>query len=88
MILISTEASNEELLEAIKIRFSAVFGALNMANSFGGYQSNVWRIVRKYSPQELLDEADARKLDLSDVQCAVEGGPLVECVMYRRLRGV
>jgi hypothetical protein len=76
--------TDDELKQAIALLCSPVFGALNIANAFAGYQSNEWRLIRETKPlSKLFEEARARGLDLSTVECAVEGGKVTERRIYQ-----
>jgi len=54
--------TDAELLKAIKIRQSETFPALNIANAFAGAQTIEWQLIRKYSLNDLLAEANQRGL--------------------------
>jgi hypothetical protein len=62
--------SDEDLVHAIELRCSPVLGALNVANTLGGLETNPWRLVHKFSLVQLIDEAVARDIDLGAVKAA------------------
>jgi hypothetical protein len=77
--------TDEHLREAIALRCSRVFGALNIANALGGDQSVPWRLLRTFSLVDLVIEAQlTRKLDLSTLDCAVEGGKVCSTDIYKK----
>lgn len=78
--------SNEDIKEAIALLCSPVFGALNIANAVAGYQSVSWRLIRETKPlSKIFREALDRNIDLSTLQCAVEGGPVTERLTFKEL---
>jgi hypothetical protein len=77
--------TDDELKQAIALICSPVFGALNIANAFAGYQSNEWRLIRETELlSKLFREALERKLDLSKLECAVEGGLVTERPIFQQ----
>ena len=75
--------TDAELKSAIALRCSKVFPALNIANSFGGSETVEWQIVRTFSLIDIVREVKARKLDLSGLNCVVEGGPVLDSALYK-----
>jgi hypothetical protein len=80
------EISDRDLLDAIALRCTKCFQALNIANSLGGVEDKGWRLVRTFSLVELLREADERKLDLSSIVTAVDHESLFESKLYKITR--
>ena len=85
--------SDSAVVEAVQIRCSRVFPALNIANAFAGAETDAWWAIRTYSLVELLAEADRRGISFAGVKSAVPGGDtdpllLVDCPVYQRARGV
>jgi hypothetical protein len=76
--------TDSEITEALALICSPVFGALNIANAFAGAQTTPWRLIRETEPLSLLfREALDRKIDLSSVNCAVEGGKIVDTKRFK-----
>jgi hypothetical protein len=75
-------ANQDTLREAIRLRFSTVWPALNLANALAGYQSEAWKLVRKYSANELLDAAIEMGLDPTTMTGAVEDNPIRTHSLY------
>jgi hypothetical protein len=78
MLKLEVKITDEELKEALSIRCSKVFPAMNMANSFGGIDTTEWQIIRTFSVMEMIKEAKLRNIDLSSIKTEVEVEPLVE----------
>lgn len=77
---------DEDITEAIALLCSPVFGALNIANAVAGYQSIPWRLIRETNPLSgIFREAIDRKIDLSRLTCAVEGGLVTERPIFQSL---
>ncbi len=77
--------TDTELKQAIALICSPVFGALNICNALAGAQTNEWRLIRETEPlSKLFIEARDRGLDLSAVDCAVEGGKVIDRPIYQR----
>ena len=84
MLELTYQPTDTELKDAIALRCSKCFGALNIANALGGDDSIPWKLVRTYSLVDLIQEAQARKLDLSTTNAAVEGGRVVATEIYQK----
>jgi len=56
--------SDKEIIEAIRIRTSECFRAMNIANAIAGYETNEWYLCRNYSLEELKEEAGKRGLEI------------------------
>ena len=65
------EISDKQLLEAISLRFCRHFPALNIANGLGGLRTIPWDIVHTFKPAEMLEEAESRNLDLTELEAAM-----------------
>ena len=52
-----TPPTEAEISEAIQIRTSECFGALNIANALGGSETNSWYLIRNYTLEQLKEEA-------------------------------
>jgi hypothetical protein len=61
---------DDDLIQAIAIRCSPVFGALSMANALGGARTDAWRAVREFTLVQLVDDALTRGLDLTALKAA------------------
>lgn len=58
---------NEDLIHAIAIRICRPFPALNLANALGGMETVEWKIIRKFSIQEMINEARERGIDVANI---------------------
>lgn len=67
---LTVPVATEDLVRAIELACSPVLGALNMANALGGVETDPWLLVRTYSLAQLIDEAIARDVDLTEVKAA------------------
>lgn len=77
---------DEDIKEAISLLCSPVFGALNIANALAGYQSTEWRLIRETRPlSNIFREALERNIDLSKLECAVEGGLVTERPLFKEI---
>lgn len=68
MITLAKPVSTSDLVEAIAVACSPVFGAMNMANAIAGAQTDVWRLIREFTLTQLIDDAAERGVDLSAVK--------------------
>lgn len=58
-------ATDAELLKALEILTSPVFGALSMAHALGGRSSSPeWMIIEQHTPRQIVDEIIDRGLSL------------------------
>ncbi len=55
-----TEPTNSNIIEAIRIRTAECFGAMNLANTFGGTETDEWYLIRHYTIEQLKGEAQKR----------------------------
>jgi hypothetical protein len=74
----ATPATDDQLLKAIEIIVSPVFGALSMAHELAGHQSAEWLILEQYTPRQIVDEIIERGLSLD--------GRLAACSRVTRAR--
>jgi hypothetical protein len=56
--------TDAQLLKALEILTSPVFGALSMAHTLGGYPSAEWSILEQHTPRQIVDEIIERDLSL------------------------
>jgi len=80
--------TDAQLKQAIALRCSDCFPAMNIANALGGYPSAEWEIVRSFSLVDMVQEAKIRSIDLSALEAAVCGGLVVETVIYKKAEEV
>lgn len=71
MITLAKPVATEDVVEAIQILCSPVFGTLNALNALGGVQTDVWRLVREFTLGQLIDEAVRRDVDLSETKATL-----------------
>lgn len=62
--------SSVDLVHALEILVSPVFGALSVAHQLGGYPTDPWRILETFTPRQIVDEIIARDLSLDAALCA------------------
>jgi len=67
----TSRVTDKDLLKAISIRFCRHFPAMNMVNAIGGYPSTEWKIIRNFNPIEMIEEAEKRGLDLSELETSL-----------------
>lgn len=84
--MVTVPVKNEDLVEAISLKISKHFGALNIANALGGSPSVAWQVVRRTSLSEMVADALDRGLDVKSIKAAVDGTPFVETESYLRVR--
>ncbi len=83
MLSLEEPITDRELLEAVCIRCSICFPAMNIANALGGSQSRVWKVVRKFKLDELVREMTARNLLPTNLKEAVGDRRLVDIPSYQ-----
>ena len=72
MTLTKTDnVKDEDLLKAISLRFGRHYPAMNMARAFGGAPSVPWSILEQYTPDQILEEAKERELDISELEASM-----------------
>jgi hypothetical protein len=77
------QPTDKELQEAIELRCSECFPAMNIANSIGGNTKSIeWRLVRSFSLVELIKEAMLRGLPVEQFKSAVGGKPIKNTTIY------
>lgn len=69
--------SNDSVKKAIEILASECFGALNLANTLGGLQTEEWQILHNNSWKDIVDDGKSRGLDFDSMKCAVTKTPLM-----------
>lgn len=69
--------TNDQLKEAIEIRCAECFPTLDFVNEFCGYETVPWKLVRKFTLSELLQEAYDRLLPVEKWKAAVTGQPII-----------
>lgn len=86
MLTIDTEISDADLREAIELKMSGCYTALEIANRFGGSQSDAWDVARSRRLADLVSDAIDRDLPVSQFRAAVSGESFTEFCGYMRLR--
>ncbi len=87
---IEKKISDEDLLKGAALRFSRHFPALSMGNAVAGTTSDAWCVAR-LNALEILDEIDARGLDISAHKVAMSDCPcchalVADAPLYKALR--
>lgn len=84
----SHSPTDEHVLEAIRLRCSQCFQAMNFANALGGSPSVPWELVRTYSLSELVADALDRGLvdELRTLKAAVDHTPFMDTPHYLKVR--
>jgi hypothetical protein len=77
--------SDEDLMEAIRLRISECFPAMNIANALGGAEDIPWKLVRQCTLVQMVVEALDRNLPVKDLR-AVDGKPFLETSAYLVIR--
>ncbi len=62
--------TDAQLLKALEILTSPVFGALSMAHGLGGLSSAEWSILEQHTPRQIVDEIIDRGLSLDGRRAA------------------
>lgn len=88
MITLEQEITDKDLTEAISLKCANCYGALSFANALGGYQNVPWQLCHKYPLKDLLEEVEQRKIDLTNINAAVEVMPVKETMRYKRAKGL
>ena len=88
MITLEQEITDKDLTKAISLKCANCYGALSFANALGGSQDVPWQLCHKYPLKDLLEEAEQRKIDLTNVNAAVEVIPVQETMYYKRAKGI
>lgn len=88
MIILEKEITNKDLTKAISLKCANCYGAMSFANALGGYQDIPWQLCHKYPLKDLIEEAENRNIDLSNVNAAVEVMPVKETMFYKRAKGL
>jgi hypothetical protein len=70
MLTLTHPLKTPDLVKAISLRCSPVFGSLSIANALGGSENDAWKVVRGFTLVQLVDEAVRRGVDLSEVKAA------------------
>lgn len=65
------DVADKDLIEAIAIRYSECFGALNIVNAISGHESCAWQLIRSFSGLQLLEEARERGICVENIPQAV-----------------
>lgn len=82
------EVHNKDLIEAISLKCSNLYGAMAFANALGGSKTTSWELCYKYPLYDLIAEAEDRRIDLSIVDTAVEVQPVMDSMYYKRAKGL
>ncbi len=82
-IVLQTEyiPTDEELKQAIEIRFSSCFSAMNVANAFSGTETVAWRLAR-LNAADLIFEARKRNLP-AETWVGADHKPINESNLWR-----
>ena len=83
---ITQTVSNETLQEAIELRISEYFPAMNVANALGGTPSPAWDVARANSLSSLVADACDRLMPVREFRAAVSGTLFMDTAAYMRLR--
>jgi len=67
------EPTNGDVIEAIRIRTSECFGALNIANALGGEETASWYLIHHYTLEQLKEEAQRRGLVFTEERAVLNG---------------
>lgn len=70
MITLSKPVTADDVVKAIELVCSPVFGSLNVVNSLGGMQTDAWRLAREVPLAQLIDEAFEHDIDLTTIKAA------------------
>lgn len=79
------EVSDQELRDAIELRMSDHFPAMNIANAMAGSQTPKWELARKYRLPLLVAEALDRGLPVGTFKDTLNGFTFCECKSYARV---
>ena len=80
--------TDADVKKALSLRCAICFGALQLCRALGrADEPNEWWLANNYTIKQLIEEADRRGLDLSDVETDVEHQPLRLNMRYRLARG-
>jgi len=63
--------TNEQLIKAISIRICRPFPALAICNALGGLETPEWKIIHEFSPEEMIQEAQERGIDVANIRCSL-----------------
>lgn len=81
--------TDQNLKDAIAIRCSPCFGALNVANALGGSETTEWALIRTFSAVAIVKEIEARGIDITALPCAVEKDTLVvDSQTYQKAKAI
>ena len=80
--------SVEALKEAISLKCANCYGAMAFANALCGGRTDAWLLCHTYPLEKLLEEAEARNLDLSDLKSAIDDVPVQETLYYKRAKNL
>lgn len=79
--------SNNGLKKAIELLASECFGALSIANSLGGCQTEEWQILHNNPWKDIVDEGKNRGFDFESMKCAVTKTPLMRSARIQFILG-
>jgi hypothetical protein len=86
MTTISEPISNAVLSEAISLRISECYGAMDIANRLGGSPSVAWKVARAHRLAELVADALDRGIDVRAIKAAVDKTAFCDTKAYLRVR--
>ena len=84
---INLPAKIEGLKKAISLKCANCYAAMSFANLLGGTMSEAWYLCHNYTLKQLLDEANAQGVDLSDVKSSIDDIPVKDSLYYKRATG-
>jgi hypothetical protein len=79
---------DSDLREAVELRISSCFPAMNMANAIGGTEDLTWKLVRNSTLIELIEECLNRKMPIFDFKGAVDHTPFKETKAFQHLKPI
>jgi len=66
----SRRVSDDDLLHALALLTSPVFGSLSVAYGLAGAPSDSWRVLETFTPRQIADEIAERALNLEGLKTA------------------
>jgi len=89
ILKITTERviSIDKLKKAISLKCANCYAAMEFANALGGSKTDEWILCHSFTLKQLLDEANAQGVDLSDVKSSIDNIPVQESLYYKRATG-
>lgn len=79
--------SIDRLKKAISLKCANCYAAMEFANALGGSKTDEWILCHSFTLKQLLDEANAQNVDLSDVKSSIDNIPVKDSLYYKRATG-